>query len=583
MVTMSFQNKNKSLFYFFISIGILLFINILSSFIYTKIDLTEDRRFTMNKATDALLRSLKNDTSTFTIEIYLEGEFPSEFKHLKSAVIDLLTVFREKSGNLVDFRFYNPLQGSDEERKDMQTKLSKQGIMPLQIMDKRQAKLMLVFPSAIIRYGNKFQVVQLMELGDGYFQPSDIDPSINFLEYKFAAAIQKLKQKNRSRLVLLTGHGELARPYTNELEKSLFEYYDIARLNLSDVNQIDSNIHLVIVQKPQSEFTPDDQFKIDQYIMNGGKLLWMVDGLQMEDDSLRNKEGQAVPFESSTDLQRFLFNYGVRLNYNLIASYDAASILGLQTSQGQKSNPKWFYYPLVYPFQTPIEAQSSGKSTIDHPIVKNIDFVLTKYASSLDTVITKGQVLKTVLLRSSKYSRVQYPPTPISLQSIDPAIRADAFTKGNQNVAILLEGNFESYFRNRIPVEVANKWSQIGNYPIRDKGNRSKMIVISDGEIGKNEVYPSSGKTVPIGAGYHPETGPRVFSNKEFIMNSVEYLLDETGLISARSKEIKLRPLDQERAMQEELKWQLINMGIPLLFVLIFGLFFYQWRKRKYK
>jgi gliding-associated putative ABC transporter substrate-binding component GldG len=464
----------------------------------------------------------------------------------------------------------------------MQEKLGKLKIIPLQITDKRQARVMLVFPSAVVRYGNQYQVVNLMDLGDGYYQPSDIDPSINFLEYKFATAIQKLKQRSRPRIVLMTGHGELQRPYTNEFEAALFEYYDIARLDLSQVNQIDTNINLVIVPKPTQTFSYDDQFKIDQYVMNGGRIIWMMDGLNMEDDSLRNRMGQAVPFENNLDLQRLLFNYGARINTNLVASFDAASIIGLKTAQGQKNNPKWFYYPLAFPYLTPREAKEKGRSTIDHPIVKNMDFVLTKYAASIDTVRTKSNVLKTPLLRSSKYSRIQYPPTPVSLEIIDPAIRADAFTKENQNIAVLLEGQFESYFRNRIPPETKEKWASAGNYPVKELSSFAKMVVISDGDIAKNDVYQSSGKTIPLGAGWHPDSGPRVFSNREFLMNCVEYLLDDTGLIEARSREIKLRPLDQERAFAEETKWQIINIGLPLLIITLTGIIYTWLRKRRF-
>ena len=242
------SKRIQSLVWLLMLLAIVVVINLLGSFVYTKFDLTEDKRFTMMKATNKLLASLEKDTTAFTIEIYLEGEFPSEFRHLQNATRDLLNVFRERSGNLIDYRFLNPLEGNDTERKEMQQKLGKQGIMPLQIMDKRQARAMLVFPSAVIRYGNQIQAINLIELGDGYYQPSDIDPSINFLEYKFAVAIQKLKQRQRPRIVLLNGHGELQRPFTNDFEKALFEYYDIARLDLSQVNQIDSNINLVIVQ-----------------------------------------------------------------------------------------------------------------------------------------------------------------------------------------------------------------------------------------------------------------------------------------------------------------------------------------------
>jgi ABC-2 type transport system permease protein len=562
-------------------LAIIVVINVLGSFVYSKLDLTEDGRFTMTAATNNLLKGLNKDSSSFAIEIYLEGDFPSEFQHLKNAVHDLLSIFRERSDGMIDFVFRNPLEGTDEERQARQQVLGKEGIVPLQINDPRQARAMLVFPFAKIRLGNRFRIVSLIELGDGYYQPSDITASINFLEYKFASAIQKLMQQSRPRMVLLTGHGELQRPYTNEFEKALFEFYDIARLNLSQVNQIDTNINLVVVPKPLGPFSYDDQFKIDQYLMHGGRMLWLIDALNMEDDSLRTKKFH-LPFEYPHDLQKMLFNYGIRVNNNIVSSFDAASFPGAVNGQGQKANPKWYYYPLAFPYHTPLEAQQTGRSAIDHPIVKNLDFVQLKYAGTIDTVKTKADIKKTVLLRTSKYSKVQFPPTRISSDILnDPAIHADAFTKGNQDVAILLEGPFDSYFRNRIPPETAQRWKEIGNYPILAQGNKTRMIVVSDGDIAKNDVH-QSGKLFPLGAGIHPEFGPRMFSNREFLMNCVEYLLDDSGLISARSREIKLRPLDQERAFQEETKWQIINLGLPLLLLGIFG-FTYAWlRRRRY-
>lgn len=579
---MKSEKQIQSIIRVVLILAIIVVVNVLGSFVYSKLDLTEDRRFTMTKATNKLLTGLNKDSSSFAIEIYLEGEFPSEFQHLKNSVRDLLGIFRERSSGMIDFAFRNPLEGTDEERQERQKLLAKEGIIPLQINDPRQARAMLVFPFAKIRLGNRFRIVSLIELGDGYYQPSDIAASINFLEYKFAAAIQKLMQVNRPRVVLLTGHGELQRPFTNEFEKALFEFYDIARLDLSNVNQIDTNINLVIVPKPLGPFNYDEQFKIDQYILHGGRMLWLLDALNMEDDSLRAKKFH-LPFEYPHDLQKLLFNYGVRLNNNIVSSYDAASVSGAVNGQGQKANPKWFYYPLGYPYHTPLEAQQTGSSSIDHPIVKNLDFVHLKYASSLDTVKTRAAIKKTVLLRTSKYSKVQFPPTRISSDIMnDPAIRADAFTKGNQDIAILLEGNFESYFRNRIPPETAQKWQGLGNYPIRDKGVNTRMIVVSDGDIARNDVHPNTGQLFPLGAGFHPEYGPRIFSNREFLMNCVEYLLDDSGLISARSREIKLRPLDQERAFAEETQWQLINLGLPLFVLAIFGVLYGWLRRRRY-
>jgi ABC-2 type transport system permease protein len=583
-IIMKSQKRIQSLLRLVILLAIVVVLNILGAFVYGKIDLTEDKRFTLTKATNRLLGSLEKDTAAITIELLLDGEIPSDFRHLQNSVKDMLDLFRERSGGMINYRFINPLNGTDEEVQAMQEKLAKQKIIPLQITERRQGRLILVYPTAIIRLGDRFKIIDLVELGsDNRYSPADIDISINFLEYKFASAIQKLKMTSKPVIAFLNNHGELPRPLTIEFEKSLSEYYGTKRVNLSRLNQLDSTVDLVIIAKPRGPFSYDDKFKLDQYIMNGGKVLWMMDPLNMEDDSLRNPKGFYVPLERPVDMQKMLFDYGARVNTNIVASYDAASFMeGIRTGQNQTLNPKWFYYPLAYPYQTPLEAQESGKSAIDHPIVKNLDFVLMHYPASIDTVLTKTPVKKIPLLRTSKYSKVQFPPARIGLELMDPAIKEDAFTKGNQNVAVLLEGEFSSHFRNRVPPEARRKWETAGNYPILEQSKPTKMIVVSDGDIAKNRVLPSSGQPLPMGAGYHPDYGPRKFANKEFLMNAVEYLLDDSGLIGARSREIKLRPLDQKRAFAEEGLWQFINLGIPLLILLVFGIIYNILRRRRF-
>lgn len=581
---MKSQKSIQSILRLGIMLAIIILVNILGSFMYGKIDLTEDKRFTLTKASNRLLKSLKKDTAAITIELLLDGEIPSDFRHLQNSTGDMLELFRERSGNMINYRFINPLDGTEEEVKAMQKKLAKQKIMPLQITERRQGRLILVFPTAIVRLGDRFKVINLVELGnDSRYSAGDIDASINFLEYKFATAIQKLKMTSKPVIAFINNHGELPQRSTIEFEKALSEYYGTKHVNLARLNQLDSTVDLVIMAKPRGPISYDDKFKLDQYIMHGGKILWMIDPLNMEDDSLRSKKGFHIPLERPIDLQKMLFNYGAKVNSNIVASYDAASFMeGVKTSQNQTINPKWFYYPLAYPYQTPLEAQESGKSSIDHPIVKNLDFVLMHYPASIDTVLTKTPVKKVPLLRTSRYSKVQYPPARIGLELMDPAIQADAFTKGNQNVAVLLEGQFSSHFRNRLPPEASKKWQQAGNYPILSQSKPTKMIVVSDGDIAKNRLLPSSGQALPMGAGYHPDYGPRKFANKQFLMNAVEYLLDDSGLIGARSREIKLRPLDQERAFDEEGLWQFLNLALPLIILVIFGVVYVFLRRRRF-
>jgi gliding-associated putative ABC transporter substrate-binding component GldG len=564
-------------------IGILIFLNIIASFFYGDIDLTEDQRFTLNEATYDLIEELDD---VVTVEIYLAGELPSSFKRLNGAVIDLLNKFRSRTGQ-IQYRFVNPTDGTEEENMAMLEKLEKDDIVPINLTmtsgSSREARL--VFPYAIIRYKQRQKVVSLLESTGGFNRDftrmEAINPSINLLEYKFANAIQKLQSKTRPRMVLLTGHGELQRPWTESLEASMFEYYDIARLDLNKVTKIDTHIHVVIIPKPLYPFGEKHLFMIDQYVMNGGKVVWLVDALNMELDSMGSK-GVFMPQGRPLDFHNLLFTYGVRVNANLVLDWEASSIpmqVGMNGDQPQIELRKWFYHPKAYPYHTPLEAQEIGENTIQHPIVQNLDFIDTRYPSSIDTVRTDANIKKTPLLRSSKYSKVQFPPVRVSINIADAKIGQDAFKKENQNIAVLLEGEFPSHYKGRVPAEMLASLQKMGQPYLEKAKPNGKMIVISDGDIAKNAIDRRSGKPLPLGMNKYDGY---TYGNKDFLMNCLEYLIDNKGIIAARNKEIKLRPLDQERAFAEETTWQVINIVLPLLVLGIFGFVYVFARKNRF-
>ncbi len=572
----------QSIIQLILLIGILIFVNILSSFFYTDLDLTEDKRFTLNEATYSLIEGLDE---TVTVEIYLTGELPSSFERMRGAVTDLLNKFRSRS-NQIEYRFINPTDGTEEENMTVMQQLKKDGIVPVNLTttSKGSREARLVFPYAIVYYQQKKKVISLLESSGGFNRDftrmEAINPSINLLEYKFANAIQKLQLKTRPRMVLLTGHGELQRPWTESLEAAMFEYYDIARLDLNKVPVIDTHIHVVIIPKPLGAFGQQHLFKIDQYVMNGGKIVWLVDPLNMESDSM-GKQGMFMPRERPLDFHNLLFSYGVRINPNLVLDWESTSIpvqIGMNGNRPQIELRKWFYHPKAYPYMTPLEAQETGKNTIQHPIVQNLDFVDTRYPASIDTIRTDAPIKKTPLLRSSKYSKVQFPPVRVSIDIMDKGIGQDAFQKENQNIAVLLEGKFPSYFKGRVTPEMRQSLQDMGQ-PFVENGKTTKMIVISDGDIAKNDLDRQSGKPLPLGLNKYDGY---TYGNKDFLMNCLEYLIDNKGIIAARNKEIKLRPLDQERAFKEETKWQLINLVLPLLVLAIFGFGYVFLRKKRF-
>lgn len=555
----------------------LVLINILSGFYYSSIDLTEDKRFTLNPATYELVEDLEE---VLTVEVLLEGEFPSSFKRLQSATADLLSELRSRNSN-IQVRWINPMSGTEEENIENGERLAKDGIYPLNLTQSvrggNSRKAMLAFPYAILRYQKQMRVVPLLETTGGYNKDytrmEAINPSINLLEYKIANAILKLAFQERPRMVLTTGHGELQRPFTDGLEAAMFEYYDIARLDMGKVTHIDTLIDVVVIPKPTRPFPEKHLFMLDQYIMRGGKVLWLIDALNMESDSLKQL-GVYMPTAHQLDINNLLFNYGVRINPNLVMDWESSVIpvnVSPMPDRPQIEGRKWFYHPKAYPYMTPLDAQETGDNTIQHPIVQNLDFVDTRYPASIDTIKTSNYIKKTPLLRTSPYSKVQFPPVRVSIDIMQKGLRQEDFTKGNQNVAVLLEGAFSSYYKNRVTPEMKAGLEQLGQ-PFVAVGKPTKMIVVSDGDIAKNALDPKNRhRPTPLPLGINPFDGYQ-YANKDFLMNCLEYLIDSKGIIAARNKQIKLRPLDQERAYDEKLKWQFINLFLPLLILLAFGL-----------
>lgn len=559
-------------------------INILVSFVYWDVDLTEDKRFTLSEATYELVENLEEEV---TIEVYLEGDFPASFKRLQTAVRELLDKLRSRSSK-INYQFINPITGDVKKDQQFAENLSQKGIFPvnLNISSSGEQQQKLVFPGAIVTYkGGRQAVISLLENMGGFNQDYSrmdaIAKSINLLEYKFGQAIQKLKYASRPRVVLLKGHGELSRPLTTSLEKTLFQHYDIANLYLDSVTQINPLIDVVMVIKPRRAMGNKDLFKLDQYLINGGNVIWMVDPVNIELDSLR-KRGIYAPFEYELDIFNMLYNYGAKVNSDLVMDCEASSIplqVGSVAGKPQIALKKWMYHPRVFPYTTPYERDNGARGTISHPIVQNLDYVDTRFPASIDTAGTRSYVKKTPLLRSSRYSNLRRPPLPVSFEIVDANIDCEKFAqKPYRTVAMLLEGNFDSHFRRRVPPEMQAQLEKIGQPYKEESGGKGKVIVVSDGDVARNGIDPQQG---PMPLGMNPYER-YTYANADFIVNSIEYMLDEDGIIAARGKDIKLRPLDQRRAREERGKWQLINLGLPLLVLVLFALVFNYIRRRRF-
>lgn len=559
---------------FSLVIGIIILINILANArfgttaLYSRLDLTEEKRFTLTDGTKELLRNLDE---VVTIEIMLAGKnLPANYKRLKESIQQTLSDFRGVSG-YIEYRFVDPMAGDKEQDLRVQQELAKQGIFPVQnrIQQADEVSLKIIYPYARFYYKGREAAVNLLyNQVPGMPQEVVLENSIGLLEYQLANMIQKLQNPGRRHLVFTTGHGELGPLETADLEQSLSAFYNTDRLNLEQVVQIDPEIAAVIVARPRYAFSERDKFKIDQYVMNGGKVLWLVDALRASLDSLRGKQDY-VATDYPLNLDNLLFNYGVRIQPNLVLDLQHSRI-PLNTGRlGNANQTELFGYPyhlVVIP-------------TSRHPVVKGLNPLNLKFASSIDTTSrTKTALDRKVILSSSPRSRLQYNPIRLNFDFLQRELPRDQFNKGEQVLALALEGVFPSLYENRVTESMLQGLEEIGmTFKTRSVPNR--MLVVADGDIARNEVNEQEGTFMPLG---YNEFEKYQFSNKYFLINAIEYLLDTRGLLEARGKEVKLRLLDETRAQQETLFWQVLNIGLPLLFLVLFGGLYTLLRKRRF-
>ncbi len=550
-----------------IIIAIVLVINVIAHFLYFEIDLTDDRRFTLSKSTKNIVASADDN---ITIKVLLDGEFPAGFKRLQNSVKDILDNLRDINPKIV-YEFEDPNEGTSlvVERKRKQLIEDKLVPINLSYSDGSQLVQKAVFPFAIITYKGKKQIVNLLEeqkLGDD--EDVILNKSVSLLEYKFAYAFQKM-QADRSKNILFTqGNGELEISQTFRLESELRKFHKVGRISLDTLMKLDSTIDLVIVASPNSSFTLQNLFKLDQYVMHGGKILWLMDKFPVSLDSI-NKYKFYVPTENVTGLDDMLFKYGVRIMPDLIMDLECSQIPQVVGMAGDKPQTR------LFPWNYHLAVASENV----HPIVNNIDRVNMFFPSSIDTLKTEGKVNKTILLKSSKYSRTQLAPFRLTFEMLKVNPDPSKYNNGKKPVAVLLEGEFESFFNNRLTPEFQNTLNAIG-VKFKAKSKMTSQIVVSDSDFAKNLVNAATNETEDIG--FNKWERRFYKGNKDFLLNSIEYLLDENNILESRSKEIKLRLLDSVKTKGEKTKWQLINVLLPVLLLIVFGVIFTYIRKRKY-
>ena len=536
-------------------------VNFLGNKIYKRFDLTSDNRYTLSKSA---VNIIKNIESPIVVDVFLEGEdFPSEFRRLQRETQQLLEEFVAQNKN-IDFHFINPLEDETTREQNIQ-QLTQRGLTPMQlsVQESGKSSQAVIFPWALASYNEQTVIIPLVKNKIGASQQELVTNSVQHLEYAFADGFNKLTKPKSKKIAILRGNKQLDDKYIADFAKKLGEYYYIApftmdsvasnpQKTLTDIEHYD----LIISAKPTEAFTEEEKLVLDQYTMNGGKSLWLIDAVIMEKDSLYNASGKNYAVTRDLNLTDFFFKYGIRINPVMVSSlYSAPITLAMGSgSESQFQHLKWPYSPLA------------GSSS-NHPIVNNLNLVKFDFTNQIDTL--KNEVKKTILLESAPLTKLEGTPREVSLDIVTKEQNPQSFNKGNQTLAVLLEGEFNSAYGNRIKPFKLSK--------AKDKSEPTKMIVIADGDVIKNDVV----RNTPQELGFDRWTG-QLYGNKEFLLNAVNYLLDDNGLINIRSKEIAVAFLNQEKIVDEKTKWQLINIALPLVLLGLFGLIFNYIRRKKF-
>lgn len=567
-------------------------VNLLSERFYDRIDLTREGRFTLSETSKEMAKEL-DDAVYF--HIFLEGDFPSEYRRLRKATQDMLNEFRRLSGNEVEYKFEDMLSGKDvQEKEDILRQLSGKGLLVTQPeMDVDEvAGEKYIIPGGLVFYKGKEYPVNFLKREYGKSQEEVINGSIELLEYEIANVLRKCLAGKTSKIAFTEGHGELGVMEIADIVKSLEEYYTVHRVPL---NLLDSNTtkpfwneiardtansgailfngllgglleyEALVIAKPIYEFMEQELLLLDQYVMNGGKLIWMVDPMVAEMDSIDANSGTFVAYDRQINLDDMLFRYGVRLNPDLLQDLNSHGIPVINRRGGTRPGfQPWIFYPLAV-------------MDSEHPIARNLDNMWLRFASSIDTLGRENR--KTVLLHTSENSRTMPNPVRVSLNLLAKRPAPELFRERNIPVGVLLEGQFTSPFAKRRAVK--------RNAPVKlkDTITNNAMIVISDGDFVRNQVNPERGEIYPLGYDRFASQAfgqPIQFANKNFFINCIDYLCDKSGLIDVRSKKVELRLLDKVKVKKERFKWQLVNMVLPVVLIILFGVGNGFYRRRKY-
>ncbi len=558
--------KQRSRIRFLLIVALVIFLSFSGSFLQLRLDLTEDKRFTLSEQSHNILSGLKND---IYIQVFLDGDMPVPFKRLKRSVREMLDEIRIASDRKIDFEFINPAEAKDITQRDNQYKaLISKGLNPVNIQagdEEGGSSQKIIFPGMVVNYNGIEVPVNFLKNNPSASAEQNLLHSIEGLEYEMIQTIATLSSDTIYKVAFLEGHDEISEIEVADLTLNMARFFTIDRGIIGGEPGILDSYAAVIIAGPEKEFSENDKFVIDQYVMNGGRIIWLVEETNVNSDSLVNGETTAI--YRPLNLEDQLFRYGVRINPYVVQDLSCVlipiKVITGESNQQVISAP-WPYYPLLTP-------------SADHPVTRNLNKVKAEFANYIDTVGLDGRIRKNILLTTSPYTRLMSLPLIISLSEAAQTPDERSFNRSALPVAVMLEGVFPSAFRNRITDNLLTD----KNFVVKTESEETRMIVISDPDIIRNEVIRSGVNETPYPLGQDRYTG-QVYGNRDFMINCLNYLVDNSGIMELRSRELKLRSLDTSRIRREKVKWQIINTAGPVVVVIIAGIAFGFLRKRKY-
>lgn len=545
-------------------IAVIVFVNVISSYLFTRFDLTSEKRYTLSKSTKEMLKEVDEEV---LFRVYLDGDdLPAEYRRFRNDIKNMLDQFRAYNRN-IEYEFVDP-NGfkTDEEKMQFYQMLVKKGLTPIPITSQNEGvqKQQVVYPAMEVSYKGRETAIQLQSSGiSGRSTDEIVNTSVENLEYNFVTALHRLSRPVKARVGFLLGHDELANIDLYDIQMSLVEDYAVENVvldrnidaltgrvqNVKDSSVMISNKYdVLVVPKPLKTFTDRDLYVIDQFVMYGGKILWLVDALDADMDSLQDK-AQTFATRLPTNLEEMFFNYGVRINPDLIMDYRCRGIPMMGADNRMQLVP-WYYFPTLVP-------------NSKHPIVRNLDVLKTDFVSSIDLI--NNDIDKTVLLTTSDHVHIKN--APVNIQLSDAMINVDnqLFNRSNLPVAVLLEGKFQSLYRNRL----ASSFAELTEIGYRTQCEKpTQMIVVSDGDIIRNGVGTNEQGMYPYPLGYDRYTNVE-FANKTFILNAINYLAGDESLIDSRPRSISIRRLDVAKVKEQRGYYQFANVAYPVLLVLV--------------